>query len=259
MAERSFKLATSDGLELAVIETLPDGSAPYPVAVLVHGYFSGKNSNSNLALMSHLLESGVAVVRFDFRGHRDSDGKIEDVNISTGLKDLAVVMGYVRESEQFQQDSLGIVGNSYGGVVTELFAARNLYFKCVALKAPATDWAEARRKRFGDAVMQEWREKGVYNFPHDGQDIHTPYSFYEDIASYDVYREVTAIKCPVLVVHGDADESVPVEQSKRLVEVIGTKAQLHIYPGGDHKISNAFEEVTKEISEFLVGNLKSNG
>lgn len=258
MKRKDFTLQNKDGLNLAVIEEFSEGKGPFPTVVLVHGYASGKNAHSNQALVDRLHAQGIATVRFDFRGHYDSEGKIEDVNISTGLEDLEAITKHVLADPRVDRERLGIYGSSYGGVVTEVFASRNPIFTCIVLKAPATDWNEGRRLRLGDDVMREWRNRGVYTFTHQGKEIPTPYSLVEDIASYDVYEETASIKVPVLIVHGDKDESVPLDQSKKLAEAIGANARLIVYPGASHRFTTGdnFEKVADDMASFFTEELQ---
>lgn len=258
MKRKDFTLQNKDGLNLAVIEEFPEGKGPFPTVVLVHGYASGKNANSNQALVDRLHAQGIATVRFDFRGHYDSEGKIEDVNISTGLEDLEAIMEHVLANPKVDRERLGIYGSSYGGVVTEVFVSRNPIFTCIILKAPATDWNGGKWVRLGDDVIREWKNKGVYTFTYDDKAIPTPYSLIEDIASYDVYKEIASVKVPVLIVHGNKDESVPLDQSKKLAEAIGANARLIVYPGANHRFttSHDFEKVVDDMASFFTKELQ---
>ena len=49
------------------------------IALLLHGFWTGKNSKTNLALVPLLTAAGIATIRFDFRGHDESDGEISDM------------------------------------------------------------------------------------------------------------------------------------------------------------------------------------
>jgi carboxymethylenebutenolidase len=45
------------------------------------------------------------------------------------------------------------------------------------------------------------------------------------------------LQCPILVHHGEADRSVPLEAAKAMVEALkksGQSVEFHTYPGADH-------------------------
>ena len=50
----------------------------------------------------------------------------------------------------------------------------------------------------------------------------------------DVYDRAAGNPGPVTVVHGDADETVPLDHGRRYAELYGDRASLTVLPGGDH-------------------------
>ena len=64
------------------------------------------------------------------------------------------------------------------------------------------------------------------------------------------------IECPVLVVHGDADNVVPIEQSKKLIQKLGGLKQLEILPGVTHDFrGETLEKTIGLIADFFQENL----
>ncbi|HUC87283.1 MAG TPA: alpha/beta fold hydrolase [Candidatus Saccharimonadales bacterium] len=253
-----LKLCTTDNLQLAAILETPDGKAPFPLVVQAHGYNSQKNSQTNLAVTAGLIAKGIATLRFDFRGHGESQGNIEDVNITTGLRDLAAVIDWADNSAEIDQDQIGLMGSSYGGVVVTLQAAKHPNrIKCLALKAPATDWGEARTLQIDHHSIAEWQRRGYHQLEGTEPPITVPYSFYEDITSYDTYAAAERITCPVLIIHGDADRSVPVEQSRKLAKKLGGETELQVIPGVDHRFSKEadFRLMISQSTSFLATHL----
>ncbi|MBX3373814.1 MAG: alpha/beta hydrolase [Phycisphaeraceae bacterium] len=53
-------------------------------------------------------------------------------------------------------------------------------------------------------------------------------------AAHDVPALLAATRCPVLIVHGDHDHTVPLDSARALARAAGRRATLHIVPGGDH-------------------------
>jgi fermentation-respiration switch protein FrsA (DUF1100 family) len=130
--------------------------------------------------------------------------------------------------------------------------------KAAVLKAPAVDWGEARGQRLGEAAMKQWRETGYHDFEYPPYlTVRTPYSLYEDILKYDAYAGAGDISCPLIAFHGDKDTSVPVGQSEKLVQLIGSRAKFRLLPGADHRFSDSddFETYASETVDFLASQL----
>jgi dipeptidyl aminopeptidase/acylaminoacyl peptidase len=87
----------------------------------------------------------------------------------------------------------------------------------------------------------------------DGEIRKLDYSFYEEAEKVKAYESAQKIKIPTLIVHGDEDETVPIEQSKRTANLI-ENCRLEVIEGGDHTYSNSehFEKMLVLISDFII-------
>src|SRR5690349_4286143 len=91
-------LRTLDGLRLAATLVQPDAQAT-SAAVLVHGGGATREEGGFFTrLADGLGQAGIASLRFDLRGHGESEGRQEELTLSTILNDIAVAIGHVRES-----------------------------------------------------------------------------------------------------------------------------------------------------------------
>ena len=53
-------------------------------------------------------------------------------------------------------------------------------------------------------------------------------------AGFDNLGNVTRARCPVLVVHGDKDVTIPTAMGRALAERLGARGELYVIPGADH-------------------------
>ena len=83
-----------DGLTLRGELVVPEKDS-YDIAILMHGFTGNRNGELLTALADALLEKGVASVRFDFNGHGDSDGKLEDMTVLNEIADAKVILDHV--------------------------------------------------------------------------------------------------------------------------------------------------------------------
>lgn len=257
--EEALTFADPAGHAVSGILASPPGRSDR-VAVLCHGFLSNKNSSTNKALTSLLLEQGIATFRFDFFGQGDSDGPFERLTTTAAVAqaraalDLMASRGYRR---------LGLMGSSFGGLIATLVAAsqpapEGIPLSALALKCPAVDFPEILRLEFGEAGMDRWKRMNVIpNLTGGPEPCPLRFAFYDDCLKYDAYKAAESIRAPVLIVQGDRDESVPLHQSRRLFDAIRTEKRLELVSGADHRFSRSedFQTMTRLLADWLTAHL----
>ena len=80
----------------------PDAAAPFPTAVLLHGFGANRMETTGLfvTLAKALVASGVGVVAFDRVGHGESDGEFFDTTVSGDVAEDIVNHGRIRTPEE---------------------------------------------------------------------------------------------------------------------------------------------------------------
>jgi hypothetical protein len=70
--------------------------------------------------------------------------------------------------------------------------------------------------------------------------------------AYPSLPRINQLECPLLVMHGDQDEIVPVEQGKALFEAAPGPKRLHLFPGAGHNdlLNRAGREWAETIAEW---------
>ena len=241
------------GLRLSGVVSRPAIGGAIPLVVTCHGFGSGKNSRTNRLLVQRLNSLGIASLRFDFTGHYDSEGEIAELTISRGIDDLRSALERAKEYDWIDLRSLGLFGASYGGNVVLWYAAAYNEVSAIALKAPVSDYAAVRQLQLGHDGIMEWKQRGSVLVEGGAGEIRTNYAFYQDARSRDTYQLAKAIRAPCLIIHGDKDENVPVEQSVRLANALGHGARLEIAPNARHgfKQPGQLEMVVNLTADFF--------
>jgi pimeloyl-ACP methyl ester carboxylesterase len=252
--EEQIVFNDSCNYRVSAILTAPDGEADR-IAVLCHGFLSGKNSSTNKTLTRMLTERGIATFRFDFFGHANSDGPFEEITTTLAIQqteaalDLVAARGYGR---------IGLVGSSFGGLVAILTAARRNDIACLALKCPVVDFAEELRLTLGPDELPRWQATDMIPNIMGGPDrVRLRYDFYEDSLRQIAYGPAEQITVPTLIVQGEQDECVPLHQSRRLHEALKGPKRLILLPDADHQFTRGedFHQMTTAISDWLVTHL----
>ncbi len=134
-----FKMKTekvtflSEGQKISGILHLPEKKNP-PCVIASHGLLSSKDSEKYIALGDRLSQEGIAMLRFDFRGIGESEGRMEDDTISRRIVDLGSAIDFIR-TRQDLRNRIGLFGSSLGGYVSLIKASMDKKIRAVVIWA----------------------------------------------------------------------------------------------------------------------------
>jgi len=250
MKEKVF-FENSKGDRLCGILSNPTAEKAKPVIILCHGFFRSKEGKTYVGLERILNERGISTFRFDFFGHGESEGKFEEVTTSEAADDVLGAIKFLKESGY---KKIGLMGSSFGGMASIMAASKVNDLYVLALKSPVSDYSSLFQAHQNEQEAKEIKERGfTYITDSEGKKRKLNISFFLDAQKAKAYEAAINIKIPTLIVHGDQDDSVPVEQSKRTASLMGN-CRLEVIEGADHGYSNEehFKEMLDLISEFIV-------
>lgn len=212
------------------------------VLICCHGFKGYKDYGFFPLLCDQAAERGLIAHRFNFshsgmtnayetfehpeRFEKDTWGRQQD--------DLAQVF-----EEVAAQHGLPCVvfGHSRGGVTSTLFAGRNTKSHPAGLiTAAAPDYA----CKMDDLVKDQLRAEGRLLSPsgRTGQKLYVGLDWLEEIERdpefYDPVLAAAQVKCPMLTLHGDEDDTVPAQCAEQLHEAATPNSTLEIIEGANH-------------------------
>ena len=228
--ETSTIIRSAYGATLSAVLHQP-AQSPHGAAILCHGMESGKNSEKLIFLAQSLAERGVLALRFDFRYVGDSSGEFADITYSGEVEDLQAAYGFVQSR---QPGKTVIFGSSMGGTVALLFAAQEPSVAAVVTLAAPGHPENFPKRVLTPKQLQSWRERGYTTY--NGQRLNV--SLLKDLELLDVPEAARRIRCPVLILHGEADEVVPVAEAYELHGILASPKRLSIFKATDHRFSN---------------------
>jgi len=206
----------SEGQRVAGMLHLPEAVNP-PCVIASHGLLSSKESTKYIALGEQLAQNGIAMLRFDFRGIGESDGRWEDDTVSRRIMDLKSAIRFVRSDSRFR-NQIGLLGSSLGGYVTLIVASSDKEIKASVI------WATPFHLD-GIELKQD-----VEGMPPLGR------AFFEDLPKHRLSPLLPRVsKC--MVVHGEADELVPVDQAWEIFQGLGSPKEIHVIESADHRLT----------------------
>jgi dipeptidyl aminopeptidase/acylaminoacyl peptidase len=256
---KPYAYKARDGLDIPAYITLPPGKVPknLPVVVMPHG---GPDARDYIAFdwqAQFLANRGYVVLQPNFRGSAGYGHKFTEAGLRQwGLKmqdDITDGVQKLIADGIADPKRICIVGASYGG-----YAALAGATFTPDLYACAVSWAGV--SELGEMLGEERRLAGK-----DSHAVSFWASRIGDIFSDEKQIDATSpalnakqVKCPVLLMHGEGDTTVPVEQSEieeNALKKAGKQVTFIRFTGGeDHYMNTAATRIRllKETEQFLV-------
>jgi uncharacterized protein len=241
----------SEGNKIYALLTIPFGERPptgWPVIMFNHGYIPPnvyRTTERYEAYVEAFASSGYMVLRSDYRGHGNSEGEASG---GYGTPDYTVDvlngMASVLRHPDADPNRVGMWGHSMGGHITLRAMVVSDQIKAgviwAGVVASYTDMLEHWRRPGPtrtpnpEATRRSWRIELAETY---GSPAENPL-FWASISPNSYIGEVGG---PLQLHHGTADADVPVVLSELLVaeaQAAGVPAELHLYQGDNHNISN---------------------
>ena len=238
MATDSVSVRTLDGLHLA--GTLVRPQEPTAQAVLlVHGGGVTREEGGFFArLATGLAEAGIASLRFDLRAHGESEGRQEELTLSSILNDIRVMLAHVRKATG--ADEVTLLGASFGGGICAYYAAKRpedvsrlvLFNPQLNYKRRTIDsrdyWTD---DVISEEAAAELTERGALQFTPT---LRHGRPMLNEVFWLRPHEALGEVQAPTLIVHGTADTLVPFESSRDAVPRFTARVQLVPVEGSQH-------------------------
>lgn len=235
-------ITSFDGLKLSGRYYHVKDSAPIEIAF--HGYRS--HAQRDFCGGSQIcLKNGYNLLVVDQRAHGESDGKI----ITFGINERFDCLAWANyAAERFGENTKIILSGVSMGAATVLMASsldlpKNVV--CIAADCPYSSPSDiikrvCRQKRLNPRFFYPFIKLGARLFGHF------------DLEQGSAVSAVSKTDIPILLVHGQADDFVPIEMSRKIFNACRSKKEFFSVPGADHAMSfiKDKESYTKTVLEF---------
>jgi dipeptidyl aminopeptidase/acylaminoacyl peptidase len=230
----------SEKLTVSGVMLVPDGDGPFPVLVLNHGYIDPDSYFPGQGMPrehDYLARQNYVVFHIDYRGHASGD---DDPDVDYELRlpyvvDTINAVYAVKRSELdfLDGDRVGWLGRSMGGNVTlNALVAQPDLVDAAVIYASTSSLAAQNWKRFyqdsDDRRSVNRKIARTYGLPGDNR------AFWRAASPKTYFDRVSD---PLLVHHGTADDTCPIEWSEDIVETLEDKDKdvtFHRYRGAGH-------------------------
>lgn len=223
------------------------------VVILAHGVTSNKDRPWLVALSEALAAAGIASLRFSFAGNGASEGRFEDATLTKEVTDLGSVLDALAAASV---ERVAYVGHSMGAAIGVMHAAsrarrasdardgRDDRIRALVSLAGMVHVASFFTRHFGDLA---------FGAPMLGK----PASPWNRALADDAARigslapPAARIEIPWLLVHGAADELVPLQDSHDARAAAANRPDLVTLPGVDHRFTGAIPSMVAAVVQWL--------
>ena len=241
---------TDDGIKLnAKLDMPTNGAAKCPLCLVFHGFTGHIEEDHILAVSKGLNEIGVATLRVDLYGHGNSDGEFKNHNLYKWLNNILTVVDYAKTLDFVTE--MYMCGHSQGGLAVTLAAAMERdTIKALIPLSPAYVIIEGAKQ--GELLGQPFDPENIPDMLQswDGRELSGNYI--RVAQSIDLDAAIKKYTGPVLIVHGDADEAVPVEYGIEASKKFAN-CTLKLIPGDTHCYDYHLDQAVKAVQEFVKG------
>lgn len=266
LVSREMRVETGAGQHIAaVIEHSRESAPENPVVVLIAGagpddrfYWIPSGdllSPAYETLARQLIGDGYTVVRFDERGVGRSSGSYrQSATTETLAADVRALVRHVRRETKDTNRPIILAGHSEGAVIAALVAAGSEEVAAVVLlSAPAVTGADviAYQQRYRMADASQWpshytmRQRDSVLVTEDLHRRETE-GWYRFFLSYDPMSAYRSLRQPVLLLHGERDWQVPVDQARAIADTLRARGSNDVTLAVIRNADHVFREETRE-------------
>jgi len=240
----------ADGLELTGELHVPSKGRAHPALCICHGIPAVPHDPTDRGytlLAQQFCRAGFITLIFNFRGTGKSEGNLDILGWS---RDLQAALDLLYSLEETDKARMCLLGFSGGAAVSVYTAARDPRVSSVVTCACPADFRSLSQRETPLETIQRFRQIGTIrdeDFPPSMEEWQRGF---ETVAPIKWIAKISPR--PLLLVHGDADELIPLEHAHRLYQKAKEPKELKIIPGAKHKM-----RLEKAAMDFVLDWLKA--
>ena len=238
-----------------------------PILIFCHGYKGFKDWGAWNLMAEQFAENNFCFIKFNFSYNGGTVKQPIDFpdleafgnnNYTKELDDLDTVLNWIEKEysnyPEFDVSNIILLGHSRGGGIVTIKAEEDSRISKVITLAGVSDYENRFPK--GDA-FETWKKEGVYYVVNGRtkQDMPHYFQFFEDFSKHkvrlNIKRAVSNLKIPHLIIHGNTDTSVSIEEAYNLHKW-NLNSELKIIDNADHVFNSKHPWTEKEMPPQLL-------
>ncbi|MCL2439045.1 MAG: alpha/beta hydrolase [Alphaproteobacteria bacterium] len=246
MNQETFFIKNRDGLRMSIRLTIGGGNLVF----LLHGMSGNKDQTHMLVLEQEFARRGYTVVNLDtLDGHNEAESSPIGLTFTGMYNDLLDTIEWARGQEWFRGEPFALAGQSLGASIILYYAEENPadVNLLVLASLPWISWKSSDAQyveRFGPACMEKFKADGYYD-KTSGNPLRVPYAYFVDLARYDFAPKARNITARTILIIGDMESQIRLDDNERLFELLKCEKELVILPGVGHELAGTPENEAK--------------
>ncbi len=273
---KSFKFKGSNQRLISADITYGNHQTSVPICVFVHGFKGFKDWGAWPLAAEIFALKQIPFFKFNFSHNGTTPSNPTEFvdleafgnnNFKIEYDEIGTVLDFIeKKADSFDfewNQKIFLIGHSRGGAMSLVRAANDSRISKCATWAGVSDLSKYMRMK----DLTDWKTEGkhVVLNGRTGQEMPIYYQFVE---AYQQNRELfemedvfEKIVCPLLIVHGEDDETVPLSEGQAVFNEVGHSILVEVeeanhtfntkHPLEERKIPKAFAEVVTETIEFF--------
>ena len=203
--------------------------------VFLHGFMSDLEGKKPKAFYNFAKKNKLGFLALEYSGHGKSSGKFTNGNISKWTKETNQLIRRI-----VKKNKIILIGSSMGAWISlnqfKFFKKQIIAFMGIG---SAPEFLEHLMwNKFSPEMKKEIKKNGIINLKHGDYEYPITSQLIKDGKKNKVFNKKIYENLKVTMVHGNKDESVPVNYSKKLLKIFkNAKKKLVIVKNGDHSLS----------------------
>ncbi|HEY0512146.1 MAG TPA: alpha/beta fold hydrolase [Thermoanaerobaculia bacterium] len=230
-------------------DSAPD-TGDRPCVLYLHGFGSEQSGEKAEFFRARALAAGFAFCSFDFQGHGQSGGEIENLTLTRNLEDVARVHALLRGRGCRR---LILAGSSMGGGTALWYAMLHPEEIVAGLHiAPALEMDKGLLAWAGPERARVWQETGSIHFQNEFVSSQLGWTLIEDLRAHPLDTLLAGYRTPTLLLQGKLDATVSWKSVLDFaVRCTFQEIDLHLFADGDHRLTDRKERLWELMKEFL--------
>jgi pimeloyl-ACP methyl ester carboxylesterase len=248
--KENFTLPGAKGRPMLIDVTYDDALKNAPLVIFAHGFKGFKDWGTHNLVADYFARSGFRYLKFNFSHNGTTpDSPLDFVNLnafsdntfSIELEDLDTIIDFACSGSGIAvADGVFLIGHSMGGGISIIKTAEDSRIKKLVTMASISGF----RNLWPEQSEVQWRLQSII-YMHNtrtGQQMPIKSTLLDDLDQHplrlDILAKAAEVTQPWLLVHGDADQTVPFPHAQELHNA-QPNAQFVIMPGGDHTLGGS--------------------
>ena len=216
--------------------------------VFLHGFMSDLEGEKPKCFLKFAIKRKFGFLALEYSGHGKSSGKFTRGNISKWSKETSLLIRNVVKRNNFI-----LIGSSMGAWISlnQFKIFKNQIKGFLGIGSAPEFLENLMWKKFTKKMKKEIRSKGIIDLVHGKYEYPITFQLIKDSRKNKVLKRNINQKLNVTMVHGEKDESVPPNYSKKVLKIFkNAKKKLVIVKNGNHSLSSKkwLKILIKELS-----------